>query len=70
MRIKYNKIIGEIEEVYENTLSVIYTTEKIAGWNSERTYSKIIVNKSDCQALDNGLNSSWNLNIKELENIL
>ena len=70
MRIKSDTIIGEIEEVYEDSLLVSYTDEKVAGWNSEMKLNKIEINKRNCTKLDNGLNSSWNFNINDLIKIL
>jgi hypothetical protein len=70
MRIKSGNIIGEIDEIYENSILVSYTDEKVAGWNSEIKLSKIEINKCDCDKLDNGLNSPWYFNINDLIEIL
>jgi hypothetical protein len=67
MRVKSNDIIGEIEEVNSDTILVSYTKEKLAGWNSNIIYDKILLKKSDCTPLDNGLNSSWEIDIEDIK---
>jgi len=67
MRIKSNDIIGEIEEVKERTLIISYTDEMVAGWNSKIEFKKIEIEKSNCKALDNGLNSAWIIDIEDLK---
>ena len=62
------KIVGEIEDVYVNELSILYTDNNVAGWNSEMQLNKIKVKKEWCRALDGGLNSSWNLNLNHFLN--
>lgn len=70
MRVKYQNIIGEIEEIYEDKIKIKYTEEKVAGWNSEFKLKDIIVRKDDCEILDYGLNSSWKINLKKLKEII
>jgi hypothetical protein len=70
MRVKYNSIIGEIIEVDGDYITIAYTDNFIAGWNADLNYKNIRVKSELCQLLDNGLNSSWELNIKNLEKIL
>lgn len=70
MRVKFNDIIGEISEINGNMLTVIYTETPVAGWNNDSVHKSIIVNKEDCLALDNGLNSPWQLDMKELKKII
>lgn len=70
MRVKYNDIIGEISEINGNMLTIIYTETPVAGWNNDSKYKSIIVNKEDCLPLDNGLNSPWQLDMKELKKII
>jgi hypothetical protein len=68
MRVSINNIIGEIEEVYDNTLLISYTDGSNTGWNLQNTYKQMIVNKKDVILLDNGLNSPWIINnIEEIE---
>lgn len=63
MRIKSkdNKIIGEIEKIYDDKLLVSYTDGSNTGWNSQNTFKKIELYKNDVIKLDNGLNSAWKL---------
>jgi capsular polysaccharide biosynthesis protein len=56
-------IIGEIEDVNGDELSVLYTSNKVAGWNSELELKRIKVRNELCEALDEGLNSSWDLDL-------
>lgn len=63
MRVKFDSIIGEVEEVGENHLIISYTDNFISGWNSEIEYKKIKVEKILCTPLDKGLNSSWDLKL-------
>ena len=63
MRIKSkdNKIVGEIEKIYDDKLLVSYTDGSNTGWNSQNTFKKIELYKNDVIKLDNGLNSAWKL---------
>lgn len=70
MRIKYNSIIGEIIEIDRDYVVIAYTDNFIAGWNANLKYKTIKVKSELCELLDDGLNSSWELNIKSLEKML
>jgi len=64
MRVKSKdgKIIGEIEEINENTLLVSYTPHASnTGWNAQNNYQQIKLNMNEVDKLDNGLNSAWRL---------
>jgi capsular polysaccharide biosynthesis protein len=63
MRIKTKdgKIIGEIEEIHENSILVSYTDGSNTGWNAQNEYKKIILNINDIEKMDNGLNSPWRI---------
>ena len=63
MRVKSkdNKIVGEIEKIYDDKLLVSYTDGSNTGWNSQNTFKKIELYKNDVIKLDNGLNSAWKL---------
>jgi hypothetical protein len=69
MRIKSENIIGEVSDVMDDTLIVDYVDENISGWNYDMVYKKIELRKEDCLELDNGLNSSWVLNLDEFKKI-
>jgi len=66
MRVKSGNIVGEIENVEEEYIDVMYTDESIAGWNNGINYKKIKLKKQDSTPLDNGLNSNWIVDIKKL----
>jgi len=66
MRVKTrdNKIIGEIDKIYDDKLLVSYTNEFNVGWNFENKYEKIELKQNEIEKIDNGLNSPWVINIK------
>ena len=68
MRVKVGSIIGEITEVYEDSVKIAYNDTSIAGWNSETKYKTITVPMKDCVKLDNGLNSPWTFDIENFKN--
>ena len=68
MRVKCENIVGEIEEVLDDSLIVSYTDNIVAGWNSEMEYKKVKLKKNECVALDHGLNSNWSLDINKFRN--
>jgi hypothetical protein len=70
MRVKFNDFFGEIKDVLDEELVVSYLDESVAGWNSEINMLEKKVYKKDCIKLDNGLNSSWSFDIKELIKII
>jgi capsular polysaccharide biosynthesis protein len=70
VRIKTNNIIGEIIDISENILTISYIDELVAGWNNSLTYKIIVCNKSDCEKLDNGLNSPFKVNMESLKQLI
>jgi hypothetical protein len=70
MRVKVNNIVGEIEDITNDDILISYIDQKVAGWNSEMKLKTIIAKKEKCELLDNGLNSSWQVNIPNLLKIL
>jgi len=69
MRVKVGSIVGEITEVYDDTVKIVYNDTSIAGWNSESEYKSIIVKTNDCIKLDNGLNSPWTFDINKFKGV-
>lgn len=70
-RVKTNNgIVGEIIEINGDLLTINYSTNSVAGWNSEIEWNKAIINKRDVKLLDHGLNSEWECNIHSLLRIL
>ena len=59
VKTKDGKIIGEIENIYDNKLLVSYTDGSNTGWNSQNDYKKMELSINDVEKLDNGLNSPW-----------
>lgn len=56
-------IIGEINNINDNFLEVIYSDESVSGWNSSNKFNTITLDKNECTPIDNGLNSSWYMDI-------
>jgi hypothetical protein len=68
MRVKTNDgIIGEIIEIKDNNLTIIYQDTATSGWNDNVDYKKITINSNLCTKLDNGLNSPWRFNFIEFK---
>ena len=63
-------IVGEITEVGDDTLTVAYTRETVAGWNAQNSFESICLPQSECFALDAGLNSAWRIDLKKFEHAL
>ena len=63
VKTKDGKIVGEIEEIYDNKLLVSYTDGSNTGWNSQNTFNKMELSMEDVEKLDNGLNSAWETKI-------
>jgi hypothetical protein len=64
MRVKFDDGIGEIEEIVDDKLVVSYTDGSNTGWNSECTFKRIELNIGEVEKLDNGLNSSWKIDVR------
>jgi capsular polysaccharide biosynthesis protein len=63
-----DNLIGEIQEIYDESLLISYTKKFVTGWNNEVEFDRMVVEKKDCHQLDNGLNSPWFVNLEELKN--
>ena len=61
VKTKDEKIIGEIEKIYDNKLLISYTDGSNTGWNAQNTYKQIELNMENVEKLDNGLNSPWKI---------
>lgn len=70
MRVKSGNIVGEICDINNDELTILYSPHKVAGWNNESEYKKIIKNKKDCVKLDEGLNSSWQIDLDKMQKLL
>jgi hypothetical protein len=65
MRVKYKNIIGEIINVNNNKITIQYTDTFITGFNNDSLYKNIEVSYNEVQKLDNGLNSSFYIDINK-----
>jgi hypothetical protein len=70
MRVKHGDIVGEINKVDGDLLTISFSNEPVAGWNNQNSFKSIRVKAKDCLALDQGLNSSWKINIESFQNFL
>ena len=70
VRIPNKNIIGEIEEINNDTLLISYASEPVAGWNKSFKFEKGLFNKSECVRIDDGLNCGWKINLDKLEALL
>jgi hypothetical protein len=70
VRDKINGVVGEIVNIYDKDIEVIYSENKIAGWNSNSNFKKVKIIKSNCEILDNGLNSEWCMDLNKFERLL
>ena len=59
VKTKDGKIVGEIEEINGNKITLSYSDGSNTGWNSQSIYKKLQLNVNDVEKLDNGLNSAW-----------
>ena len=60
-----NGLIGEILEINDKTITIGYLDDSVAGWNNSLPFKNMILNFEDFKILDNGLNSSWELNLSK-----
>ena len=51
VKTKDNKIIGEIEKIYDDKLLISYTNDFNVGWNLESKYEKIELNQNEVQKI-------------------
>lgn len=66
MRVMINDgTVGEITNIDEDFVTIKYIEEKVAGWNKDGKYKKIIVNQKDIKWADNGINSPWVCDIQK-----
>jgi hypothetical protein len=68
MRVQYGDIVGEITNIDGDILTICYTDQPVAGWNSSMEFKTITVHSSNCRRLDNGLNSPWIADLLNFKN--
>jgi len=70
MRVKFDNFVGEIIDVINDDIIVAYSNTKVAGWNNDVTYNTKTIKNNECIKLDDGLNSSWEIDLNKLKNHL
>ena len=68
MRVKCGDIVGEITNIENDNITIIYSDVRLSGWNSQNEYKTMVVKADSCIRLDEGLNSSWEINLDKLIN--
>ena len=68
MRVQYKDIVGEITCIDNDTITISYLDQPVAGWNSSMEFKTITVDSSKCRKLDNGLNSLWIVDMTSFKN--
>ena len=63
-------IVGEILKVEDDFLTIQYVNHNVAGWNSQINFNHIKLHKEICNKLDNGLNSSFIINLENFEELI
>jgi len=64
---KQSKIIGEIDSVDCDKITVKYTDKVIAGWSNSLEYNTSSFHKNELVRLDKGLNSNWKVSMNKLK---
>jgi len=67
MRVEVDNIVGEIIEITGDKCKILYSDTSVSGWNSESDYNQKECYLSDCVKLDNGLNSSWVIDLDKFK---
>jgi len=67
MRVKCGDIVGEIINIENDDITIIYGDTRLSGWNSENEYKKTIKKTHECVILDKGLNSAWEINLNKFK---
>ena len=72
MRVKCESlnIIGEIQSIDDDILTIIYSDKTVSGWGSQNNFKEIKLNKSICEKLDNGLNSPFKVDLSKIISII
>lgn len=67
MRISFDDKIGEIVDIIGEQLLVNYSDNLVSGWNNKSEFKQIKLSKNSCKPIDNGLNSSWVMNLESFK---
>lgn len=69
-RVKCGNVVGEIIGKTKDKLKIIYDESPVSGWNTNEKYNVKYVNKTDCELLDDGLNSQFKINFNKFKKII
>jgi hypothetical protein len=69
MRVKVGNIVGEIIDISGDLVTISYSDINVSGWNNDVRFKQKIVKSNECFKLDNGLNSSWLIDLEKLKEI-
>jgi len=69
MRAKFEDKVGEIVDINNDKVTIIYSDNDVSGWNSSITYKTKEKNINEIQILDGGLNSEWQINMEKLKEV-
>jgi len=67
MRAKFDDKVGEIVDINNENVTIIYTDNDVSGWNSSLSYKTKEKKINEIQILDGGLNSEWQINMEKLK---
>lgn len=70
VRVKKTGLVGEISDVTNDSLRVIYSREVVAGWNAQESYEHLWVSPDEVEALDLGLNSAWKMDLNKFKELM
>jgi len=57
------KITGEISNVDDHSVTIIYDEADVAGWNAQTEYKSLSLPRYEVEIIDRGLNSEWVMNL-------
>lgn len=63
-------IVGEITEVRDDDVTLIYSDNVVAGWSNQIEFKRLEVRSKLCKKLDDGLNSPFSVNIKNIKHLI
>lgn len=69
MRVKFDDKVGEVIDINDDTVTIIYSEIEVSGWNNDVKFETITKNIKDLQKLDGGLNSQWMINLDKIKTL-
>jgi hypothetical protein len=69
-RVKCGDVVGEIIGKTKDKLKIIYDESPVSGWNINEKYNVKHVNKTECELLDDGLNSQFKIDFNKFKKIV